>query len=334
MSEFKSIRLIHMGRIPGWQTQAVYHTVAELMTEDTPDTIIISQPSDTYVCLGYHQILDHVFDRAVCEEKNIPIIRRKVGGGGSYLDPDQLFYQCVFHASRIPANSEKVYKQTLTPVVNALLHFFDVKVELNGTHEIEMKGKRIAGIGGGQIGEASVVVGNILFDFNFDSMASVWSVPNEQFRDLGKQAMKDHIITLDDIGSVLSMDTIANQLIKEYENYFQRKLNPGGMTIDEIERAGQVGAFLRSESFLNYIDDANGAATRKPLKISHDVLIHYDEMDVNGENIVGSFRVENGEIHSSKFENVNPELESVVAGQPFEKWKNVIMDELKNGVMA
>ena len=47
-----------MGQIPGWQTQAVYHTVAELMTEDTPDTIIISQPSDTYVCLGYHQKLD------------------------------------------------------------------------------------------------------------------------------------------------------------------------------------------------------------------------------------------------------------------------------------
>ncbi|MCH7764313.1 MAG: lipoate--protein ligase family protein [Candidatus Marinimicrobia bacterium] len=324
----KSIRLIHMGRIPGWQTQAVYHTVAELMTEDTPDTIIISQPSDTYVCLGYHQILDHVFDRAVCEEKNIPIIRRKVGGGGTYLDTDQLFYQCVFHTSRVPANSRKVYKQMLMPVVNAFTHLFDVNVELKGSHEIEVDGKRIAGIGGGQIGEASVVVGNILFGFDFDTMASLWSVPNEPFRELAKQAMKDHIITLDDIGSVLSMDKIANQLIEEYENYFQRKLNPGGMTIDEIERAGQVGVFLRSESFLNYIDDANGSATRKPLKISRDVFIHYDIIDVNGEKIAGSFRVENGVIHSAKFDNSNPELESVVVGQPFEKWKNKTNGEL------
>jgi hypothetical protein len=61
-----------MGRIPGWQTQAVYHAVAELMTEETPDTIIISQPSDTYVCLGYHQKLDHVFDRKVVKKKEFP----------------------------------------------------------------------------------------------------------------------------------------------------------------------------------------------------------------------------------------------------------------------
>jgi len=317
-----SIRLIHMGRIPGWQTQAVYHTVAELMTEETPDTIIISQPSDTYVCLGYHQKLDHVFDRKACEEKGIPILRRKVGGGGTYLDSNQLFYQCVFHNNRVPANSDKVYEQMLTPVVNTLKRFFDVKAELVGSHEVEMNGKRVAGIGGGQIGEASIVVGNILFDFDFDTMASVWSVPNEKFRELAKEAMRDHIITLDDIGSTMSMDMIANQLIDEYEKYFQRKLNPAGMTIDEIERAGQMGAYLRSESFLNYVDEANGSSKRKPLKISRDVFIHYDEMDISGNKISGSFRVENGKIHSVKFEKPDLELESVVVGEKFKKIGN------------
>ena len=55
------------------------------------------------------------------------------------------------------------------------------------------------------------MVGNILFDFDFDTMASMWSVPNELFRELAKQALKDHIITLDNIGSVVSMDKIADQ---------------------------------------------------------------------------------------------------------------------------
>ena len=321
----KFIRLIHMGRIPGWQTQAVYHTVAELMTEDMPDTIIISQPSDTYVCLGYHQKLDHVFDRRVCEEKEIPIIRRKVGGGGTYLDPNQLFYQCVFHNSRVPVDSKQVYKQMLTPVVNTLKHFFDVKAELKGSHEVELNGKRIAGIGGGQIGEASIVVGNILFDFDFDTMVSVLSVPNEAFRELAKQAMRDHIITLDDIGSTVTMDTIANQLIEEYERYFQRKLNPGGMTIDEIERAGEIGAYLRSKAFLNNVDDANGSSKRKPLKIARDVSIHYDEKDSDGEKIGASFRVENGKIHSVKFEDENSEKELALMRKPFEDRKIIMM---------
>ncbi|MBT3497018.1 MAG: lipoate--protein ligase family protein [Candidatus Marinimicrobia bacterium] len=313
----KFIRLIHMGRIPGWQTQAVYHTVAELMTEDTPDTIIISQPSDPYVCLGYHQKLSEIFDRKACEEKEIPILRRKVGGGGTYLDSSQLFYQCVFHKSRVPANSDKIYEMMLTPVVNTLKHFFDVKAELVGSHEVEMNGKRVAGIGGGQMGEASIVVGNILFDFDFDTMASVWNVPNEAFRELAKEAMKDHIITLDDIGSMVKMDKLADQLIIEYESHLNCKLNPGGMTITEIERAGQVGAVLRSESFLNSMDEEIGSSKRKPLKIARNVFIHYEEIELSGEKIVGSFRVENGLIHSVKLDNGNAEMEKKLTGKQF-----------------
>ncbi len=306
-----------MGRIPGWQTQAVYHTVAELMTENTPDTIIISQPSDNYVCLGYHQKLGETFDRKVCDEKEIPILRRKVGGGGTYLDSNQLFYQCIFHKSRVPANSDKVYEMMLTPVVNTLKYFFDVKAELVGSHEVEMNGKRVAGIGGGQMGEASIVVGNILFDFDFDTMASVWNVPNESFRELAKEAMKDHIITLDDIGSMVKMDKLADQLIEEYEIHLGRKLNPGGMTIDEIERAGQVGAVLRSESFLNSMDDGNGSSKQKPLKIARNVFIHNDEIEIDSVNVLGSFRVENGIIHSVILDNETTGLEGKLVGKEF-----------------
>ncbi|MDP6615528.1 MAG: hypothetical protein QF835_10955, partial [Candidatus Marinimicrobia bacterium] len=137
---------------------------------------------------------------------------------------------------------------------------------------------------------------------------------------------KDHIITLDDIGSVVKMDKLADQLIEEYETHLGRKLNPGGMTIDEIERAGQMGAYLRSDSFLNYMDDSNGTSIRKPLKIARNIFIHYDEMEMDGEEIAGSFRVENGKMYSIKFESNNFELESVLIGKPFENWKEILQE--------
>ena len=152
-------------------------------------------------------------------------------------------------------------------------------------------------------------MGNILFDFDFDTMASVWNVPNESFRELAKEAMKDHIITLDDIGSMVKMDKLADQLIEEYEIHLGRKLNPGGMTIDEIERAGQVGAVLRSESFLNFMDDGNNSSKRKPLKIARNVFIHNDEIEIDSVNVLGSFRVENGIIHSVILDNETKGLE-------------------------
>ncbi len=205
----------------------------------------------------------------------------------------------------------------LTPVVNTLKYFFDVKAELVGSHEVEMNGKRVAGIGGGQMGEASIVVGNILFDFDFDTMASVWNVPNESFRELAKEAMKDHIITLDDIGSMVKMDKLADQLIEEYEIHLGRKLNPGGMTIDEIERAGQVGAVLRSESFLNSMDDGNGSSKQKPLKIARNVFIHNDEIEIDGVKILGSFRVEDEKIHSAILDKRTTRLEAKLVGKEF-----------------
>jgi len=316
--ESRSIRLLYLGQIPGWQTQAAYHTVAELMTEETPDTIIISQPADPYVCLGYHQKLDDVFDREASEKRDIPIIRRKIGGGGTFLNSDQLFYQCIFHSSRVSANSAKVYEQMLTPVVNTLSHYPGIEAELVGSHEIEINGKRIAGIGGGQIGESSVVVGNILFDFDFDTAAAMWSVPSENYRELSKQAMQDHLTTLDQLGLEVSMDKVADQLIQEFEKHFQRNLNPSGLSMAEIERAGQIGALLKSDSFLDLIDDAG---PRKPLKIARDVFIHREKFEFNGKQIVGNFRVESGIIHSVKFNDSVNNLESIVLGKPFENLK-------------
>jgi hypothetical protein len=90
------------------------------------------------------------------------------------------------------------------------------------------------------------------------------------------------------------------------------------MTINEIERAGEMGAFLRSDSFLNSMDDRDGLSKRKPLKIARNVFIHYDEIDIDGEKLMGSLRVEDGKIHSVKLDKENSELESKLIGKSFD----------------
>ena len=45
---------------------------------------------------------------------------------------------------------------------------------MRDTVELEVAGRRIAGVGGGRIGEAAVVVGNLLLDFDYQTMAQVW----------------------------------------------------------------------------------------------------------------------------------------------------------------
>lgn len=193
--DLNNIRLLNLGPTASWRTQAVYHATAELMTADSPDTIIFCQPLTPYLCLGYHQVYDAVLDRTECERHNLPVVRRRVGGGATYLDANQLFYQCVFHHSRVPVVAKDIYALMLAGPV-ATLRRLGLNAELRAVNEIEVDDKRIAGIGGGRIGEAAVVVGNLLFDFNYHAMSQVWRVPDESFRELASTALRQRITTI------------------------------------------------------------------------------------------------------------------------------------------
>lgn len=189
------IRLLRLGCIPDWQTQAVYHAVAEAMTADSPDTIILCHPASPYLCLGYHQSFDAVLDRADCERRHLPVLRRQVGGGATYLDSNQIFYQCIFHRSHVSPIFSSIFAQMLQAPV-AVLRRLGLNAELRAINEIEIDGKRIAGTGGGQIGEACVVVGNLLLDFDYETMARVLKIPWEFPRLLILAALRDNITTL------------------------------------------------------------------------------------------------------------------------------------------
>jgi lipoate---protein ligase len=177
----KPIRLLNLGLITPLQTQAYYHALAENMTVDSADTIIICRPSAPYLCLGYHQVFGSTFDRNECERRGLPVFRRRLGGGATYLDENQLFYQCIFHHTRLPAMLQDIYALALAAPVNTLKRL-GLDAELRDTNEIEVNGKRIAGTGGGRIDEACVVVGNLLFDFDYEAMTAVWQTPSPTFR--------------------------------------------------------------------------------------------------------------------------------------------------------
>ena len=67
------------------------------------------------------------------------------------------------------------------------------------------------------------------------------------------------------------------------------------------------------------MDDGNGSSKRKPLKIARNVFIHYDEIEMDGLNLMGSFRVEDGMIHSVKLDIGNSELEATLVGKAYKK---------------
>jgi lipoate-protein ligase A len=321
----RPIRLLNLGPTHWLNTQAVYHALAEMMTEDTPDTIVLAQPLQPYLCIGYHQALESVLDRKACARLSLPIVRRRVGGGATYLDVNQLFYQCIFHHRRLPGTVDRIYARLLAGPV-ATLHALGLNAELRDQNEIEINSRRIAGIGGGRIGEAVVVVGNFLFDFNYNALARTWRVPSESFRRLAVEALREQITTLwTELPRPVSPDEVQHRLTDEFARALNRPLEPGKLSQAEAERIKQVARRLVSHKWLHL--HANGAHPVTSLKISRGVFIRYAEELIDGCLVRAAFRLRDGVIEQAVLES-EPERDWSAArarlrGARIEAWRQL-----------
>jgi lipoate---protein ligase len=325
------VRLLALGAVPWIRTQALYHAVAELMTEDTPDTIILARTQEPYVCVGYHQSLGAVLDRAACRATGLPIVRRRVGGGTTYLDKNQQFYQCIFHHKRLPFRVNEVYARLLGAPI-AVLRKLGLNASLRGGNEIEVDGRRIAGVGGGRIGEAMVMVGNILLDFDYDMMARAWRAPSEDFRRLAYEAMQRRLTTvwsrLPQPVSPISAREVQARLAEEYPLALNRQVMPGSLTEAEQAKAAEMEEQLVSEEWLHLHSDDEDEPMRK-LKISLDAFVHAEEARMNGTVIEGTFFARNDVIERAILRGGLPEkkrhlLENRLVGVPLKHWSEVV----------
>ncbi len=243
------LRILNLGVVSSQDSQAIYHAVASCMTEDSPDTIIICRPKDPYFCIGYHQNVRQVLDESTRSELGYPVVRRRLGGGVTYLDDQQLFYQSIFHRKRSPAIPANVYKERLRQPIN-MLNRIGVEAVLRYTNEVEVSGRRIAGIGGGMIGEASVVVGNVLNDFNYQVMSQIINSPCAEFRDLALSAMSERITTLKREDQAQHWQDLPELLIEEYRRDFGDAVYIGELRMEESIEVSRLAERMASEEYL------------------------------------------------------------------------------------
>ena len=224
------IRRLDLGFVTPLRSQAIYHGLAEAMDAGRPDTIVFCAPAEPYFCVGYHQNAADILDLALCRRRGWPVLRRRIGGGAVYLDRHQLFYQAIVHRSRAPFSVERVYATYLAAPVLALERF-GLAAALRAPNEIEVGGRRIAGTGGGQIGEAMVVVGNVLFDFPDACLARAWRAPSRPFRRLAHDGLKRCLTTLArELEAPPSMEALRDAIAAAYAETLGEELVAGALT--------------------------------------------------------------------------------------------------------
>lgn len=192
-TEVLGVHLYDLDLIPWLDTQLLYHALARLGREG----LILCRPASPYVCIGRHQDLEQEVDLAFCRERGIPIFRREVGGGAVYLDGKQLFYQLVLARNRpdVPADKEAFYRRFLAPVM-ATYQEIGIAVEYKPINDLLANGRKISGNGVAEIGAMVVFVGNLIMDFDYDTMVRVLRVPDEKFRDKVFKSLRENLTTI------------------------------------------------------------------------------------------------------------------------------------------
>lgn len=187
------MKLYRLETVSWQESQLLYHALPRLGREG----LILLSPASPYVCIGYFQDAEQEVDLDYCRAHNIPVFRREVGGGAVYLDGEQLFYQLVIHRDNplVPRDKSAFYQKFLQAPI-AAYRVIGIPAEYKPVNDIIANGRKISGNGVAEIGDYIVFVGNLIVDFDYETMVRVLRVPDEKFRDKVYKTLQDNLSTI------------------------------------------------------------------------------------------------------------------------------------------
>lgn len=284
------LKLLNLDKLPGQQSMLVFHALARMGFEG----MVVVSPQVPLASIGYFQDAAKEIDLVKCKELGIPVMRREVGGGATYLDENQIFYQLIWRKGnkRFPMRVTDVFSQLSQPVCDTYRDF-GIETRFRPENDIITKDERkIAGEGGGDIGDSMVFVGGILMDFDYQTMSKILKVPDEKFRDKIYKSMEENLTTMKrELGKNPDRDEVVRSLIQNYET-LTGKLKPVNLTRETIDKMIELEHWFNSDEFLY----KKTPKIPKGVKIREGVEILYSMYKARGRLIRTTQETKNGVI--------------------------------------
>lgn len=286
------IRLLDLGFVSPIRSQTIYHAVAYALDEYTPDTIIIVAPSKPYVCIGFHQELEKEVDVEYCHKHRLPIVRREVGGGAVYLDTNQVFMQWIFHRDALPHDICDRFALYVKPLVETY-NVLGIPANYRPINDVHVGGKKIGGTGAAQMGMAEVVVGSLMFDFNFDAMPHVLNVSSEKMRDKISQSLNEYMTTMTrQLGSMPDRDVTIKIYLERVQAALGRHLVYDKPTARELALAEELDEKFATDEWLYQ----KGSLQQSGVKIHQDINVREVALKTSGGLVRVTARLYDGRI--------------------------------------
>jgi lipoate-protein ligase A len=240
--------LFDLGKLPGQESMLVFHALARMGIE----ALVLVSPQTPLASIGYFQDAAQEIDLSYCRAAGIPVMRREVGGGATYLDANQIFYQLIWKKENplFPRAVEDIFPWFSEPPVETY-RSFGIEAAYRPLNDIVTKaGNKIAGQGGGDVGDCMVFVGGILVDFDCRTMSRILRVPDEDFREKVYRSMEENLTTMKkELGRLPPREEIVSVLRARFERKLGR-LDQASLNSEVLEKMRELESWMASETFL------------------------------------------------------------------------------------
>lgn len=240
--------LFRLGRMPRLLSMVIFHQLAR----EGVEALVIVSPEKPIISIGYFQDAFQEVDLDFLKTSGLPLFRREVGGGTTYLDENQIFYQVIYSRKnrKFPQTIKGAYELFSDPPCRAHEHF-GIKARFREVNDlVTPEGKKIGGEGGADIGECMVFVGSMLMDFDYQTMSKVAKIPDEKWRDKVFKTLEENLTTMKrELGELPDRREVEEVLISE----FKRVLGPlekGELPPDFLRRAEALEKEMQKPEFL------------------------------------------------------------------------------------
>ena len=282
-------RWIDTGRVNHLRSQCTYHGLGYAHKETSLNTIVLAIPENPYMCIGHFQDPSKELNINYCKNNNLPVIRRETGGGAVYIDDKQLFIQWIFKPDSFPQKIEKKFQLFIEPIVETY-RFFGIDAYAYGGHDVHVNGKKIVGTGAARIGNAEVITGNFITEFDSSHMVGALNLPGLVMQSEVSRGMKVYMSSMaEELNEVPNFEIIKTVYKKKCQELHGMEFLDDDFTKEELFHIDKQDEKLSSDSWTFSIKQPKSDC--RLIKIHRGVYVGHYHFNAKGKEVEITMRL-------------------------------------------
>jgi len=167
-----------------------------------------------------------------------------------YLDQHQVFTQWIFPRELVPLRLEERFAWYVRPLVETY-HHWGIEATWRPINDVHVRGRKIGGTGAASIGEAEILVGSLMLDFDTRQMARVLKVASEKMRDKVFESLEEYMTTMHrELGTFPDRDAVVETYLECCAAALGAEIEFGTLTSEEEAMTAELDERFASEEWL------------------------------------------------------------------------------------